>query len=429
MRRTLILGLAAGAAWLAGCGDEDPTSLGSEIIGSGYRTFEVVLEAGTFLQQDTTYSAGGSLNGAPFGLVAESFEGALMAHTLFRVDVPERASWTDEANVPQEDSDFNIVGATLTLVVDSLSDSTEGMALELLPVTESWDPATVTWALRSDTSETPEAWTVPGGTTGEVVTTATWESVDTLRIPLDSAQAAIWQDSAQAFHGAMLRSATPGSRLRIQSLDFAFRLRPASEDTIVPGGFAEARVVVATPEAPPPGPTELRVGGLPAWRSGLRFRPLADVTVPCSPESTGCTVPLSEVTLNLATLVLYPLPLGPHRPERPMRVEGRTAVSAPGVPLSRWALSAAFGTMQNALEPALFSETPPDPAVARVPMTGYVRNNVDPPEGEEPLLWTALLAVGEQSSPLLGYAAFGSLASSQPPQLTLVVTVPVREEP
>lgn len=429
MRRILILGLGIVAgAGLSACDQEVPTSVGGDVIGEGFRTFEVVLEAADFLEADTTYDRLGTLTGAPFGLVARSFGGELFGHTLFRVSVPTRVTYEDEDENSVTDSVFTVVGGTVTVVFDSLGDSTGPVEIEVVDLTESWHAGSVSWEQRFDTAGVSAAWQEPGGTTGQVLGTATWETGDTLRIPIDSAAASVLTDSASAFHGGLVRSATDGTRLRVQTVNFAFDVRPESTDTIVAAGSVNQRAVVVTPEASTPDGTELRVGGVPTWRSALRFRLLKDVRIPCGPGASGCTIPLSEVEVSLAALLLQPLPVAARRIERPMRVEGRAVLRAPGVPVSRSPLSNAFGRMQSALEPADFTvETSGSPR-ATVPVTGYVRRNLEPAGDEDPILWIALVAEAEQLSPVFGYASFGSLQSDAPPRLRLVVTVPEGEE-
>lgn len=424
---TAVLGLGLLATVLGGCGDEDPTAVGSEIIEERFRTYEVVLEPSEFLQGDTTYDRLGSVHGTPFTLVAHSFGGDLFAHTLFPVIRPSRVSYVAPDSTSVTDSVFTIIGATVTVVFDTVWDVTGPVDLELLELTERWDRSTLTWDLRADTADDPVAWTEPGGTTDRLLGTGTWSSEDTVRIALDSAAAMVLADSAGAVNGALIRSVTADTRLRIQSLDFAFDVRPETVDTIVPAGSAGGKAFVVTPEPTAPDETELRIGGLPSWRSVLHFRRLEEVSIPCGPDVTGCTISLADVNVNLASLVLQPLPVDSRRIERPMRVEGRVVLRAPGVPITRSALATSLGRMGQALEPTLFTAAPEAPRAAQVPLTYYVRRNLDPPEGEDAILWVALVGESETGTPVFGYGAFGSMSSDTPPRLRLVVTAPARE--
>lgn len=430
MRRILIHGLvlALGVSIAAGCTEESPTSVGGELIGEGYRTYEVVLDADSFLQSDITYTGLGSLNLAPFAIVARDFGGELDARTLLRVRPPTQVTYENDAGNNVTDSVFTIIGGTLTLAMDSLTDRTRPVLIELVQVTESWEPSTVSWELRSDTADVGEPWMEPGGTTGAILGSGLWASGDTLRIALDSTAAAVWADSAAAFRGGLIRSATSGTRLRLDGLQFSFDLRPEGADTVVTVPSLVARVNIATPEPGTPAAGELRVGGIPVWRTVFQFRPMEEVEIPCAPMSTLCTrVPLSQVEVNQAALLLHPLPVAGRRIERPLRIEGRVVLRAPGVPVERSPLSPTIGITEGAVSPALFTPGLADPDRVAVPVTAYLRQALSPPEGGEPVLWLALLAELEQSAPLFGYAAFASLESDNPPQLRLVVTVPTEE--
>ncbi len=429
MRRKLILGLGLTAAMgvLSGCTEESPTSVGGDLIGEGFRTFEVVLDAATFLDRDTTYDRFGTLNAAPFGLVAESFAGELTAHTLFRVRAPARVTYQNAEGTSITDTAFTVVGGTVQLILDSQGEARPPVELQIMEVTESWDVATASWELRVDSTGVSEPWTTPGGTTDRVMGMGIWLTGDTVLIPLDSAEAAIWMDTTAANRGGLIRANTPGSRLRIQGLSFQFDVRPSSADTIVQAGSAGANVIVATPEPPAPDGTELRVGGLPIWRSALRFLPLADVQIPCEPGSTNCTVSLRDVDINRATLVLRPNTVAGHRIERPLKLEARGILRATGVPVNRSPLSPAVDS-SNALPSDAFDGASTESYEAVVPLTGFVRQNIAPGEGREAVAWIALLARAEQSAPLFGYAEFGAALSATPPELRLMVTVESEEE-
>lgn len=413
---------------LAGCTDELPTAVGGELIGEGFRTYEVVLDAADFLQEDTTYTALGRLNFAPFSLVAESFADELDAHMLVRINRPTEITYESSGGGSVTDTSLTIIGGTLTLVVDTAAVVDEAVHLQLLELTESWDARTVTWEQRFDTAGVSQAWLEPGGTTGRLLGDAVWGGEDTVRIALDSAAAAVWNDSAAAFHGGLVRSATEGSRVRIQSAQFEFDIRPEQADTVLTAGSIQTRVSVATPDVTTPTRTELRVGGIPIWRSAFHFRPLDEVELPCPPGVPSCTPRLlSDVHINLAALMLQPIAVGGRRIERPLRLESRAVLRAPGVPVTRAALSPVIGLTTELVEPESFTESAAETARVAIAATNYVRQSLNPPSGEEPVRWMAVLAQAEQQAPLFGYTAFGSMESDTPPQLRLVVTVPTED--
>lgn len=426
MRRTLILGLVLGSFGLQlGCSDESPTGVGSGLVGDGFRTYEVLLDAAAFLRSDTTYDRIGELNRVGFGLVAEDYAGELDAHTLFQISRGVSVSYQVDGSTVT-DTLYTIVGGTMTLVLDSLAEQVGPVDIEVVELTESWDRATVSWDARVDTAGVSEPWTEEGGTPGAVLGEARWVGGDTIIIPLDSASASVWGDSASARHGGFLRTTSAGARIRISELSFSFDVVPESNDTIVPSGSLLARTLIASPAASTPDVDELRVGGAPAWRSALHFEPLKELRIPCSSEPTTCTLPLSQVEVNLAALLLDPIPVGSRQIERFMRVDSRAILQAPGVPLSRSPMTPPLGRMTDSLTAANFADPLPEAYAASVPITQFVRQALEP-DNEEPVLWLALTVENESDLPIFGYAAFASLQTATPPKLQLVVTVPAGE--
>lgn len=418
-----IAGVLAIVGVLAGCGDEDPTRVGSELLGEGLRTVEVILEHQAFLQGDTTYDRIGTLNQAPYGIVADSFAGEMDARVLFRVERPYQVTYEDTTGSTQVDSLGAIRGGTVTVVVDTLFQPEGPVQLEVVELTEDWHPGTVSWANRADTADVAEPWAVEGGSLGAILATGTWESGDTLRIAVDSASASVWHDTLAAFRGGALQVATSGARMRVESVEFAFDVVPVGYDTLLTAGSVSEQRTIASPDTTDPG-LAIRVGGLPVWRSMLHFLPLADVEVPCESGPTTCTIALSEVAVNTANLIVRTEPVGGRRIERPMRLEARAALEAPGIPLTRLPLSRAFGRMRDSLGVSAFADSATLES-ARIPVTDYVQRNVQLAEGEEPLLWLALTAEAERT--IFGYGQFQGVGSMTPPQLQLVVTIPVRK--
>jgi hypothetical protein len=423
MRRILIGGLGVLTAGIIACGDESPTGVGSDLMGPGVRTFEVTFDAEDFLVRDTTFGGIGSLNDAEFGMAAHQFDGEVDARSLFSLQRPATVTYTQNGS-QQVDSIAAIVGGTLTLIIDTLATSTGPIELEVLDVTESWIPSSATWTVRTDTAGVTETWATPGGTTGAVVGRSTWAAGDTLRIALDSAAVAVWDDTTAARLGGLIRSTTPDSRIFFRGMAFQFDVVPASADTVVTAGALVATKIIVNPEAaaPPPGGV-LRVGGIPAWRSLLRFKPLTEMEVPCGPgQPVGCTLRLDDVTVNLAAVLMYPVPAGPRRVERATRLEARAVLEGPNIPLVRSPMTPPLAIPGDSLLPALFDGSTEElPAIA-VPLTSFILYHLDPPVDDPPPLWLALVAMFERGQ--FGYTAFGGVDSDRPPQLRLTISVP-----
>ena len=436
MRRKLMAGLvlAGLGTALTACGDEDPTAVGSVLVGPSITTFEVVLDPAEFLQADTTFDSIGDLRQAFFRLAANQFAGELDAHTLFRIVRPFTVAYAPESGgATQTDSVVAIRGARVTLIVDSAASSPGPVEVEVRPILESWDQSTVTWTLRSDTAGTPEPWTTPGGTTGAPVGTGTWTGGDTLVITIDSASAAIWQDTIVARRGALIRPTTPGSRLRFSSPQFEFDVVPQENpDTVVTGGSAAQSMHIVSPDVTAPPQTELRVGGLPAWRTLLNFRSMRDLVLDaCGSGGPGtgdpsCDVRLQDATLTLAEVLLTPVPVGGRRVERPVAIGGLQVLLTENVPPFRAPLGNLGSAPSDTVSPELFTPTPPAGAQVAIPVTAYIRQLVRPEDPERPASeWLALVAALERET--FGYTAFASLESASPPRLRLVVTIPNQE--
>jgi hypothetical protein len=344
------------------------------------------------------------------------------ARTLFSLLRPLTASYTREGQT-QVDSIEAIVGGTLILVVDTIATSAGPIDLEVVQVTESWHRPSATWTVRTDTADVTETWETPGGSPGDVVGAATWTSGDTLRIAMDSASVAVWHDTAAARLGGLLRTTTPDSRIFLSSMVFQYEVVPVGADTIVPAGSITDSKIIVTPEAAaPPPPGVLRVGGLPAWRSMLRFQPLTELRIPCGPgQPEGCTLRLEDVTVNLAAVLLEPVAGGSRRTERPMRLEGRAVLEGPGVPLVRSPLSPPLGIPTDTVAPGLFAGVATEPATVRLPIPGFVQFHLNPGD-EQPPPWLALTALRERGQ--FGFATFGGVTSDRPPRLRLMVSVP-----
>lgn len=433
MRRTLIvaLGLAGLGTGLTACGDEDATGVGSNLLGPGIRTFEVVLDGTTFLQGDTTYDGIGRLRDANFRILANQFAGELDAHTLFEITRPFTVTYQEPGGGVNTDSLRAIRGARVTLVLDTIGSSSRPVEVEVRPVLESWDPGSVTWTLRHDTAGVAEPWTTPGGTTGPPAGSAIWVEGDTLVIPIDSAAASVWHDTLAADRGALLRPVTPGARLRVRSLRFEFDVVPEAEvDTVLSAGAAGQSMHIVSSEPPPAPESELRIGGLPAWRTLFHFMPLRDVMLNACGEGEflgdpACLVPLRDVSLNLATLLLTPQPVAGHRVEGPIRVEARGVLETENVSVFRSPLTPPLDQMPDSIPTELFTPTPPPGVTVAVPVTTFIRNLVGRDDEDPVALWLALIAVGERGT--FGYTAFSSLESAAPPRLRLVVSLPNEE--
>ena len=410
------------------CTDETPTDVGDDLLPSGgVRTFEVILDPSSFLTYDTTFSGYASTQNAAFSVLANKFEGVVDANLLFRFQRPPTTiAVRNSAGTTVVDSAPSYFAGRLVLRIDTLaSESGPGLLVRGFRTAEPWD-GSASWTLRVDTGNVELPWTTPGGTRGAEFDTATWAAGDTIVLDVDSATIALWRDTANASRGALIISETPGSRIRVSSGVLRLSARSAIRpDTVVNVDVAAGIThFVFNPEAPPPG-TQLRVGGVPTWRSILGIREdLADLTFPC-PGVANCEVRLENAHINRAELLLQPVtaPAG-FILEDTTLTQAHTLAVTPGVPLQRSPIGVEVcGNVASCLlagrtVPQLFGPTPGAPIALN--LTSYLIALVDPDIADDarPPFALALLAPNEPNT--FGIATFAS-----GPRLRLVLTAPV----
>lgn len=374
--------LVSAVGLLAGCTQETPTEIGGPLLpGTDVRTFEVILEADQFLQNDTAFSGYAQAFDANFLLLARNFEGVVDANTLIRFGRPPGSLQVrDSAGTVRPDTLPRYPTGALVIRIDTAR-SRGPATLALYRTAENFDAGTATWTVRSDTGGVPELWQTPGGTRGDLLVSAEWQpGVDSLLLALDSAQIAAVTDTAEAARGALITldqaSGPGGSRLRIGGAI----LRLAARSSIRPDTVIEVNVDVTTatfiftPD-PPTVASAARVSGVPAWRSILTFSDdLRDLRVPCPSLPAPCSLRLGDLHVNLADLLLRPTasPAG-FSPEDSIRVVARLSIEGADIPLERSPVADASGCVdlfnrcvsRSAAAPARFvtGDTGPEVAV------------------------------------------------------------------
>jgi len=427
-----VLGLVLGAGLVAAaCADEDPTGVGGPLAPGGtVRTYEVVLDPPDFLVGDTALGGFVAPQLVGYRVLAGGYDG-LTANGLARFAAPPASvTYTDEGGSTRTDTMPSYFAGRLVLRMDTLrSDAPGPVLLELHRVAEEWDPRSASWTLRVDSGAVQLPWTEPGGTSAALVDTATWDPAegDSVSFDVDSLTVALWADTSDAARGALIRVATPDARLRSQVAILRLDARPSARpDTavIVTVGTIGGSFVF---DLDPPAGSELRVGGIPSWRSYLHLARLDTLTVPCpgEPAGSGCVLRLNDVKINYAALVLQPE--GTPRalvPDDSLRIRARTVLSVPGVPLERSPLgSRAAAFSSEAIGPATFQ---PDgnPGTIEVPLTQLIAalaaGRSDDAGGPLP---QRLVLYAMQEGGAFGFGTFGATGSAAPPRLRLIVTV------
>lgn len=427
-----LAGLCAcvcGAFALAACADEGPTDVGGVLIPDDLvRTYDIVLDASQFLAFDTVIGGFSRPSETNFRVVAAAHGGTLDARLLARFAPPPRAvTYTDTEGATRTDTMPTFIGGEVVFRIDTLrTHQTEPVQLRLYRIGEAWDPASATWLHRVDTAGAREPWSEPGGPRDVLVAEATWSpDADSVLFQVDSLTVALWADTASKSRGAMIVAETPGSRLRSNSILLRLEARPSErpDTTVVATVSTTGSTFIFDPPAVATG--DIQVGGTPAWRTYLGFRPLVSEVLPCPGGPAGCTVPLRDIQVSYAALELDPRPVdGGFVPEDSVIVEARTVLAVGAVPLGRAPLGDRAGPVLESIAGTRFDPDSPDGGKFEIPITSFVRELVRTPrEGEpDPATVLALLSLPEGAT--LGYGRFaGTGSAGGGPRLRLVVTV------
>jgi len=427
-----VLGFVLGAGLVAlACADEDPTGVGGPLVPGGVvRTYEIVLDPEVFLVSDTTLGGFFTPDLVLYRVLASAYEG-VTANGLARfARPPSTVSYTTNTGATATDTMPSFIGGRVVVFLDTLRSVAPGpVELELHRVGEEWDPGSASWTLRVDSGGVQLPWTEPGGTSAALVGTATWDPAggDSVSFDVDSLTVALWADTLDASRGALIRVATPGSRLRSPSVVLRLNARPSARpDTVVTTSVGSIGGSFVYDPEPLPG-SELRIGGVPSWRSYFQVQRLDTLTVPCpdEPAGSGCVLRLNEVKVNYAALVLQPdATPGGFVPDDSLRIQARTVLAMPGVPLARSPLGSLAGAIAAPpIGPATFQPGASAGAI-EVPLTQYIATLAagrSPDDKTDPPQWFVLYA--SQESGLFGFGTFRDIGSASPPRLRLIVTV------
>lgn len=439
MRLGTLLGLVLGAGLVViACADEDPTGVGGELSpGGSIRTYELILEPETFLASDT--SVGGFLQpaAASFTVLAGGADG-LNSNFLVRFAAPPATiTYTDAAGTTQTDTMPTYIGGRLVLRVDTLRSAAAGpVRLELHRIGEEWDPRSATWTERVDSGQVRLSWSEPGGTRAALVDAATWEpgTGDSVSFVVDSQTVALWADTTDPARGALMAVASADARLISPLSLLRLDARPSGRpDTVVVVTVgATGTTFVFDPQ--PPATAELRVGGLPTWRSYLQFQRLDTLALPCPDEdpAAGCVLALDEVKINYAALLLRPAATpSAFAPVDSLVIDARSVLTKPSVPLDRAPLGSRAGVVPSeAIPPARFRPDGDGGAGAiEVPVTQFVAAlAAGQKEGQAhpPPALLALFAAIEGRD--FGFGSFAAQGTGSAPRLRLIVSTATRVE-
>lgn len=257
-----------------------------------------------------------------------------------------------------------------------------------------------------------EPWTTPGGDLGELLTTGELEAEsDSIRFDLPGADTLLemWKETEGEPGFAMVVD-DPDVLLRVTGVRLTYEVEVEEREDPLRQFTTTTWIFIYQPPQPEPG-TALRVGGVPAARSYIAFRPPAVIG--------GAS--LFGSTVNKAEIELFPL----DAPAPPFALEREVA----GRPVRLAADPFEFGIKTPIAEPA---PRPvaflPDSLAAgqpiRIDVTDLVQGyaNLDDDVGEE-------VRIGVRSEPdglSFGFWEFGSVEAPEGlrPELRIIVTPP-----
>ncbi len=408
-------GLATIVALLAlsGCSNDVPTATGTDLFPAGTEmtTLEILLPADAVLSRDTVYDGYTGVGNASYLLVANAFDTGLDAHGLARFGAfPDSVTYIGTSG-SVTDKTFTYASGRVTALVDTLAYPDASLTLRLYALEQPWDSLTANWENASEAPGATVKWRTPGGTLGNLLAQATWERGDTVHadtIVWEVDSLAMKQIATPGFAGVAVTAVQSNLRVQISGLSLTAKVRPSTrpDTTLQVAPAPSAQRFIFSP-APPTSSSAFRAGGLTSARSAFRLK--LDLQVPtCEDPHAGCPlVPLKDVTLNLAHLVLEPVavPSG-YRPTVPNFLQVRRLLEPE---LGR---QASLGDViaQDSVPASLFVS--PAGKSTNVDLTNIFRAYADSSSIDLALLSTSRTA------------SFGTLWFSRTPRLRLVYTLP-----
>ena len=427
LRLTAWVGLLALGSWaFLGCQEDFIVTLDGDLVPIDAVTVEVGIPFHEFAGDLEGWGGYGRPYELARPILARQFEGNLDSRLLNSwFPYPVSALVRDSAGAFVTDSTLTFVKGRIVARFDTLTSimgDSVTLAVSVLP--RDWDFGTATWDVAVDSVGDRQEWAEPGGGPGTPVATAVWDpSVsDSVVFEIDSASLGFWADSAQAKKGVRVDVVTEGTRLDMVNLVYLLSTRPSSHpDTIVELGVgSETRTFIYRPAVEAPG-EEIRVGGVPAWRT-LFTMDLPDVLNGPAElcEQVQCPLTLTPESVVSASLVLTTRAPPPgFQPRDSLYLDVRPVLEPSRLPKSPLG-SSLVGALGVVLTPADFGEEVG--AEIEVPLGGYVQGLIAQKTNPE-LEFPHTLALLSSFEPLsLYFAAFEGPDSPMGPELRLILT-------
>jgi hypothetical protein len=416
--------LALGLPLLGGCQEELPTTTEEDLFPVEAVTVEVRLPFEEFAEGVEAWGGYGNPAELPIGIVAQSYEGSLDVRTLVGLQsYPTVASVRDTTGSIRPDTSLTFIGGKIVAIVDTLSSVHDGSAtLQVGALQQDWHFRTANWTMAVDSVGDQQPWEEEGAGPVIPLGSGDWEasSGDTISIELDSAAVAVFTDTLAAHRGIRLDAGTEGVRLDLTSVRLILNTRPSiNPDTLVELTVgARTRTFVYQPALGEPG-DEIRVGGVPAWRSVLKLD-LPEVLngPPELCQAVGCPLTLTPDALISASLVLRTkAPPPAFQPNDSLFLDVRTVLAPDRMPKSPLggSLTGIVGTL---LPPEYFGEDAG--AEVKVPLGSYIEALIE--AGPDTDLPTSLALLSTYEPLSLYFASFEGPESGMGPELRLILT-------
>lgn len=412
---------------LLACQEELPTANQEELIPVDPVTVEVRLPFDEFATNLRVFGGYGGPSELPYGVLAHEYEGSLEARTLIGWrPFPTMATVRDTTGTSRPDSSLVFLGGKMVAFIDTISSVHEGpvdLAIGALP--RLWHYASADWQVAVDTVGDRQAWEEPGAGPVTPLATATWDPTesDSVTFELDSAAVALWNDTVSASRGVRIDALTEGVRLQAHTFRLHLTTRPSSNPDTLVDLVVQNRwrtfiyePVLETPQG------ELRVGGVPAWRTVFDMDfPTVLNGPPELCQAVECPLELTSESVNSASLYLTTAePIPGFRPSDTLRIDVREVLQPSRLPKSPLgnSLTGIFGVR---IPPAYFGDS--IGSRVAIPLAGYIVSLIqaDTAGGGDLSSTMALLSSFEPLS--LPFASFYGPGSPHEPEIRLILTV------
>lgn len=420
-----LLGLTA--LGVAACGDLTPTSVDPALLPEEPITVEVRIPWDQFGSDLASYGGYGSASAVGTGFAAHEFGGSLEARTLVTLGaLPASASVRDTTGTAVTDTDLRVLQGRVMAVVDTIGTVASGpVTLQIGMIGQAWDPTSATWDAALDTLGDTQPWTEAGAGPVDNVLTTVWDPAqgDTAIFALDSAQVALWTDTASTNQGIRLDAVTSGVRVKVLTVLLQADVQPSvnPDTTVVISATRSGLTFIYTPQPPAPDGS-IRVGGTPAWRTVLDVRVPATLNGPSALcDAVGCPLTLTADQVSYAALVLRTRRSDPaFQPSDTVNVDVRPVFDRSAMPKAPLGNSLLTSSIGRRLSPDLFGSG--EGSEVEIPVTAFVRQllGADTTAAYPPPTTLALLSTYEPLS--ITYASFFGPGTPEAPVLKLIVT-------